>query len=225
MKIIDMVNAFEKEGFTVTKRYIPDNKAYRFNICKDGMSVEEQFTWMPNLSNEQNCGRQERFVKYLIRVWEEEYNSHYSLPKKMKKEYILHVNTWDGSHKKCDKQIYVVNDVTINDGFFSAGVVIPKIEDVIFNGPATIVKWSDGTKTVVKWCEDDLFDPEKGLAMAISKKALGDLKEVKKWTKKYEKYEKPDIVLDFKCGTMTTAEAVANLKNAAKHMINEVFGK
>lgn len=49
----------------------------------------------------------------------------------------------------------------------------PKIKDVIFNSPATIVFWSDGTKTVVK-AENEPFDPEKGLAMAISKKFLGN---------------------------------------------------
>ena len=48
-----------------------------------------------------------------------------------------------------------------------------KIENVIFNGPATIVFWSDGTKTVVK-CNNDPYDKEKGLAMAIVKKFLGN---------------------------------------------------
>lgn len=48
------------------------------------------------------------------------------------------------------------------------------IKDVIFNDPAVIVLWNDGTKTVVKCSENDIFDPEKGLAMAISKKALGN---------------------------------------------------
>ena len=33
--------------------------------------------------------------------------------------------------------------------------------------------WEDGTKTVVK-AQGEKFDPEKGLAMAISKKALGN---------------------------------------------------
>lgn len=59
-----------------------------------------------------------------------------------------------------------------------------KIEKVIFNDPATIVFWKDGTKTVVK-AQDEAFDPEKGLAMAISKKALGNegnyFEEFKKW--------------------------------------------
>lgn len=48
-----------------------------------------------------------------------------------------------------------------------------EMENVIFNGPATIVFWSDGTKTVVK-CNNDLYDKEKGLAMAIVKKFLGN---------------------------------------------------
>lgn len=59
------------------------------------------------------------------------------------------------------------------------------IKNVVFNDPATIVFWGDGSKTVVKCQDDDIFDPEKGLAMAISKKALGNKSkfnnEFKKW--------------------------------------------
>lgn len=56
---------------------------------------------------------------------------------------------------------------------------MPGIEDVIFNGPATIVKWMDGTKTVVKAQKGkngktEKLDPEKGLAMAICKKVYGN---------------------------------------------------
>ena len=52
------------------------------------------------------------------------------------------------------------------------GSYIPNIIEVIFNNPATIVYWSDGTKTVVKACDKDTFDKETGLAMAIAKKTL-----------------------------------------------------
>ena len=48
------------------------------------------------------------------------------------------------------------------------------IEKVIYNYPATIVIWKDGTKTVVKCQEGDMFDFEKGLAMCFAKKALGN---------------------------------------------------
>lgn len=69
-----------------------------------------------------------------------------------------------------------------------------KIKNVIFSDPATIVFWADGSKTVVK-ATNEKFDPEKGLAMAISKRALGDkhdyynvfLKHLKKYNKEGEK--------------------------------------
>lgn len=48
------------------------------------------------------------------------------------------------------------------------------IKKVIFNDPATIVFWADGTKTVVKCADFDIFDPEKGLAMAICKRVYGE---------------------------------------------------
>lgn len=72
-----------------------------------------------------------------------------------------------------------------------------RIKDVIFNGPATIVKWFDGTKTVVKCAKDEPFDPEKGLAMAICKKILGTNKSqsnfndiFKKWVPQESEGEK-----------------------------------
>lgn len=49
----------------------------------------------------------------------------------------------------------------------------PKIKKVIYNDPATIVLWNDGTKTVVKCMEGDTFSKEMGLAMCICKKVLG----------------------------------------------------
>ena len=51
---------------------------------------------------------------------------------------------------------------------------VPFIKQVIFHDPATIVYWADGTRTVVKCQDGDIYDPEKGLAMAICKKALGN---------------------------------------------------
>ena len=48
-------------------------------------------------------------------------------------------------------------------------------EKVKFSGPATIIFWKDGTKTVVK-CqeEDEYFDEEKGIAMCYLKKLFGN---------------------------------------------------
>lgn len=85
------------------------------------------------------------------------------------------------------------------------GVNMPKIKDVIFNGPATIVFWEDGVKTVVKCQDGDNFDPEKGLAMAISKRVLGNKRDYyytfrhfnKKWAKQ-DKAKADQLKMDFK---------------------------
>ena len=63
-----------------------------------------------------------------------------------------------------------------------------EIKDVIFNPPATIVFWSDGTKTVVKCMEGDTFDKQTGLAMAICKRIFNDKfhSEFKRWCNKDE---------------------------------------
>lgn len=72
----------------------------------------------------------------------------------------------------------------------------PTIKDVIFNPPATIVFWSDNTKTVVK-CDttQEVYDPEKGIAMAMAKKLYGENKyeyynTFLHWLKKYDKQVK-----------------------------------
>ena len=66
------------------------------------------------------------------------------------------------------------------------------IKNVIFNDPATIVLWNDGTKTVVK-VQNEKFDPEKGLAMAIAKKYFGNkgsyYNVFRKWLAKEETRE------------------------------------
>lgn len=69
---------------------------------------------------------------------------------------------------------YCKNDVEITKSVYNTvSSSRMNIKNVIFSNPATIVFWSDGSKTVVKSHLDD-YDPEKGLAMAIAKKALGN---------------------------------------------------
>ena len=78
----------------------------------------------------------------------------------------------------------------LNSTYGIGSLRIPEIKNVIFNDPATIVFWEDGTKTVVKCQDGDEFDPEKGLAMAIVKKAYGNkgnyCNKLKKWLPKEE---------------------------------------
>ena len=68
----------------------------------------------------------------------------------------------------------VMNGVPRRSGRYPWGMNIPTIDRVIFNNPATIVIWADGTKTVVKCQEGDVYSKETGLALCIAKKALGN---------------------------------------------------
>lgn len=91
---------------------------------------------------------------------------------------------------------YIDSDFVPLPSFSLTGTIVIgnyDIKNVIFNPPATIVFWADGTKTVVK-AHGEEFDPEKGLAMAISKKALGTgyYLEIKKWTEKYHQKKSDD---------------------------------
>ena len=99
-----------------------------------------------------------------------------------------------------------------------------RIKDVIFSGPCTIVLWKDGTKTIVR-CENEFFDKEKGLAMAICKKVLGTNKSgsnyydvFKKWCVEEDGFGKhmnlPEEPVVF------TIEQVANKTGLSKTTIN-----
>lgn len=67
---------------------------------------------------------------------------------------------------------------------------LPEIKNVKFNGPATIVFWADGTKTVVKCQDGDDYSEELGLAMCIVKKVFGNTSKYndifKKWCHRYD---------------------------------------
>lgn len=103
--------------------------------------------------------------------------------------------------------------------------LVARIKNVIFNDPATIVFWSDNTKTVVK-AQDEPFDPEKGLAIAICKKALGNegnyYNEIKKWLPK----EKNETII----GKVITSEAtidgiIFDEIIATPEVVDEIFKK
>ena len=49
-----------------------------------------------------------------------------------------------------------------------------KAKQVIFNPPATVVLWTDGTKTVVKCDPEDTYNETTGVALCYMKKALGN---------------------------------------------------
>lgn len=63
---------------------------------------------------------------------------------------------------------------TINSIYGVYGRKCFGVSYIYFNDPITVVFWEDGTKTIVKRDNRDTYDPEKALAMAFAKKALGN---------------------------------------------------
>ena len=115
-------------------------------------------------------------------------------------EYLVPTTPYEG-------HTYCTND-TVN----SSRMMIKK---VIFNNPATIVFWSDGSKTVVKSYLDD-YDPEKGLAMAIAKKALGNEGNYYNVFKKWLPKDDEEIEMDQNFNDVIN-KALEDIKNSIKN--------
>ena len=52
--------------------------------------------------------------------------------------------------------------------------LLPDIDEIILNGPATVVKWTDGTKTVSKCRGGDEYDPLFGVLACTVRKLTGN---------------------------------------------------
>ena len=95
---------------------------------------------------------------------------------------------------------------------------LPEIKNVKFNGPATIVFWADGTKTVVKCQDRDDYSEEVGLAMCIVKKVFGNKSKYndifKKWCPSYDTETDTDDCL---------SEAYKQFRNHVLKTFNEII--
>jgi DNA polymerase elongation subunit (family B) len=131
------------------------------------------------------CGNVGRFVTENVKLRKEVKDleeQNVTLQRQLEEAYA---DRWEAQTKLISKNAsfkILANSVY---GLLSQRSGLTNIDRVIFNDPATIVFWSDGTKTVVKNTDKRKFDPEKGLAMAITKKALGNkgsyYDELRKW--------------------------------------------
>jgi hypothetical protein len=208
-----MVSYLESRGFKATKKYISERKIYEFRIVKNGVTAFGEYGYIPGLYPHVVTDMQCAFLDNLIKTWEDAYERSATFASENPYRRVLHdtdvsmIHPWpvvDPIDTVLKKQMaeYIKADLENTKEIINmvygtnknSVTIISKtsIKDVIFNDPATIVFWADGTKTVVKCQNDDVFDPEVGLAMAIAKKALGNkgnyCNTIKKWIDKY--YEK-----------------------------------
>lgn len=139
------------------------------------VDLESQYVWVTTAGCKPSTVFEE-FVKKRIKEKEKDMkNNECTLPKKLYEK------------AKDDFAEYCALDVAMTKALYQKtnSHKLPEIKKVIFNNPATIVIWADDTKTIVKAQNNELYDPEKGLAMAITKKALGNegnyFDTIKKW--------------------------------------------
>lgn len=191
---------FEKLGFRVAIIPTLYDKEYTFELTKDGHGIKGTYYDRVYYYTADNLVHMDNFINTCVGIYNKLYGE-----KKGNTEMNKIMNLANA------KEVYLNCDGTIETPYVScykdqpgyvpysvmAASVKRKsnlaIKDVIFNPPATIVFWTDGTKTVVKAGERDIYDPEKGLVMAITKKVFGNegnyYNEIRKWVGKYEEEE------------------------------------
>lgn len=86
------------------------------------------------------------------------------------RDYIVNNYRAISSFGRTTIQIYLDDPYLSYDKWYSEAHKF-KVKRVMINGPATIVFWEDGTKTVAKCLPEDKFDFEKGIALCFMKKA------------------------------------------------------
>ena len=212
MRMDDMVAYLENRGFDAEKKYIPDERVYDFAISAPGRpTIHSKFKYPENCDPGVRDDLQREFLNEL----EHEYIRCFGCLGQAAEPNRMFIT----SARHCGKSLfqktfedYIRRNVMNTMDIYSKMSLT--IKDVIFNNPATIVFWMDGTKTVVKCQEGDEYDPEKGLAMAISKKALGNkgnyYNEMQKWLSKYdEPCLYPDLDINGLAGrAMSLAELI-----------------
>lgn len=187
MTMARMVEYLENRGFKVEKVYNAGYRRYEFSIFKHGIETQKNFEYPSFAKDTPEMDKiQVEFLESLIKEWESVKSNVDDI---CGPEAAKYIDTDIAFTKRCKEMLNSIYGKRACARYVpSEKVCMPAIKDVIFNNPATIVFWVDGSKTVVKCQDGDVFDPEKGLAMAISKKALGNkyssYNVFKKWLKK-----------------------------------------
>lgn len=105
----------------------------------------------------------------------------------------------------------------------------PIIRKVIYNAPATIIMWEDGSKTVVKCSEDDVYDPMTGFLLCYLKHSLGNdsaafHRFLKDFGPKPEQYNSADIDLQQAYAKLNSAasKAAVSIGDAAARILDGI---
>lgn len=206
---------FEDRNIKVIRKYDKKYSRYTFTLSYAGVSRDYHFTYPTGDDYAEKCKKMAKFCEGAYECFDKEVRS------QVRVTYAPARQNGKGLLDDAKAIDYIKQDIAITKKIFNdipalyPNVIFenaareydewlkrnlcapaktnpkhPVIEDVIFNDPATIVFWKDGTKTVVK-AQGEAFDPEKGLAMAFSKKMFGNDRDYYiqflRWLKKARK--------------------------------------
>lgn len=157
----EMNQYFETRGIAVLRSYESDRQRYRFLLKKGDVTRTYYFHYPLTETFAERHDQMTKACEDMAKVFLDEVTRH---------EYL-----------KNDIQVTV-------ESLYPSVMIVPRQlapEKVYFNDPVTVVIWNDGTKTIVRCSENDIYDPEKGLAMAFCKKMFGNDNTFKKHFKKW----------------------------------------
>ena len=168
------------------------------------MDLESQYVWVTTAGFGSSTVFKDYFQKQIAEMEKDMKNHECTLPKKL---YEPERDARDAFAEYCALDVAMTKALHQKTNSHK----FPEIKKVIFNNPATIVIWADATKTIVKAQNNELFDPEKGLAMAITKKALGN---EGRYFDTIKKFTYPEIVANKKLEHSKQWIAYQRLQNA-----------
>ena len=130
------------------------------------------------------------------------------------------------NHKSLSKYIRDLHTDPAVSEVKSRETYIPEIKNAYFNYPMTVVLWEDGTKTMVRCQEGDVYSAETGLALCIAKKAMGNMPNFNNVFRKWIPEEAKDepIVLQVEGVDFAKAIAEGDILGKLKSGIQRAFG-
>ena len=100
----------------------------------------------------------------------------YKSPEKSLFDDILDIitNAIEDNQRDYENELIPDKPVTLKSYDPKKVFFVPGVEKVLFRDPATIVWFSDGTKSVAICGYDDVYDKETGVAICLCKRMLGN---------------------------------------------------
>lgn len=99
---------------------------------------------------------------------------------------------------------------------------IPKVARIFYDDVATVVFWTDGTKTVVKCPEGTPYDEYSAFCAALAKKIYGNNSKLQREIKKKARYSKKRQVAKIVCGEHSVREGNTIYPYKADRIIGKV---